>query len=77
MAQAGNQSAAVAYGIGSALIATAFGLGVAIVAVILYNYFQSIVARYDDDFQLIKLLFLSFVDSEDEEAKNFQQNVAL
>lgn len=77
LAQAGNQSAAVAYGIGSALIATAFGLGVAIVAVILYNYFQSIVARYDDDFQLIKLLFLSFVDSEDEEAKNFQQNVAL
>lgn len=77
LAQAGNQSAAVAYGIGSALIATAFGLGVAIVAVILYNYFQSIVARYDDDFQLIKLLFLSFVDSEDEEAKKFQQNVAL
>ena len=77
LAQAGNQSAAVAYGIGSALIATTFGLGVAIVAVILYNYFQSIVARYDDDFQLIKLLFLSFVDSEDEEAKNFQQNVAL
>lgn len=77
LAQAGNQSAAVAYGIGSALIATAFGLGVAIVAVILYNYFQSTVARYDDDFQLIKLLFLSFVDSEDETSKNFQPNVAL
>ena len=77
LAQAGNQSAAVAYGIGSALIATAFGLGVAIVAVILYNYFQSTVARYDDDFQLIKLLFLSFVDSEDEASKNFQPNVAL
>lgn len=77
LAQAGNQSAAVAYGIGSALIATAFGLGVAIVAVILYNYFQSIVARYDDDFQLIKLLFLSFVDSEEEANAGFQQNVAL
>ncbi len=77
LAQAGNQSAAVAYGIGSALIATAFGLGVAIVAVILYNYFQSTVARYDDDFQLIKLLFLSFADSEDETSKNFQPNVAL
>ena len=77
LAQAGNQSAAVAYGIGSALIATAFGLGVAIVAVILYNYFQSTVSRYDDDFQLIKLLFLSFVDSEDEASKNFQPNVAL
>ena len=77
LAQAGNQSAAVAYGIGSALIATAFGLGVAIVAVILYNYFQSTVARYDDDFQLIKLLFLSFVDSEEEANAGFQQNVAL
>jgi len=77
LAQAGNQSAAVAYGIGSALIATAFGLGVAIVAVILYNYFQSTVARYDDDFQLVKLLFLSFVDSEEEASAGFQQNVAL
>ncbi len=77
LAQAGNQSAAVAYGIGSALIATAFGLGVAIVAVILYNYFQSTVAKYDDDFQLIKLLFLSFTDSEDEATAGFQQNVAL
>ena len=64
LAQQGNQSAAVAMGIGSALIATAFGLGVAIVAVIFFNSFQSIVKRYEDDFQLIKLLFLSFVDSE-------------
>ena len=68
LASQGNQSAAVASGIASALIATAFGLGVAIVAVIFYNSFQSIVKRYEDDFQLIKLLFLSFVDS-DEEAK--------
>ena len=66
LAVQGNQSAAVAMGIGSALIATAFGLGVAIVAVIFYNSFQSVVKRYEDDFQLIKLLFLSFVDSEDE-----------
>jgi len=77
LAQAGNQSAAVAYGIGSALIATAFGLGVAIVAVILYNYFQSKVAKYEDDFQLVKLLFLSFADSEEETKTEFQQNVAL
>ena len=34
LASQGNQSAAVAMGIGSALIATAFGLGVAICAVI-------------------------------------------
>ncbi|MBQ8169080.1 MotA/TolQ/ExbB proton channel family protein [bacterium] len=66
LAVQGNQSAAVAMGIGSALIATAFGLGVAIVAVIFYNSFQSVVKRYEDDFQLIKLLFLSFVDSDDD-----------
>ena len=60
LAVQGNQSAAVAMGIGSALIATAFGLAVAIVAVVLYNSFQSIVKRYEDDFQLLKLLFLSF-----------------
>ncbi len=66
LAQQGNQSAAVAMGIGSALIATAFGLGVAIVAVIFYNSFQSTVKHFEDDFQLIKLLFLSFVDSEDQ-----------
>ena len=77
LAQAGNQSAAVAYGIGSALIATAFGLGVAIVAVILYNYFQSVVSKYEDNFQLIKLLFLSFTDSEEDVNAGFQQNVAL
>ena len=65
LATQGNQSAAVAMGIGSALIATAFGLGVAIVAVIFYNSFQSTVKHYEDDFNLIKLLFLSFVDSED------------
>ncbi|MDD3236475.1 MAG: MotA/TolQ/ExbB proton channel family protein [Candidatus Gastranaerophilales bacterium] len=77
LAVQGNQSAAVATGIGSALIATAFGLGVAIVAVILYNSFQSIVKRYEDDFQLIKLLFLSFVDSEEEVALNSQSNISL
>lgn len=72
LATQGNQSAAVALGIGSALIATAFGLGVAIIAVIAYNTFQSIVRRYEDDFQLIKLLFLSFVDK-DEDAEIIQQ----
>ncbi len=65
LAMQGNQSTAVAMGIGSALIATAFGLGVAIIAVILYNLFQSTVKQYEDDFQLIKLLFLSFTDSEE------------
>ena len=65
LATQGNQSAAVASGIASALIATAAGLGVAIVAVILYNSFQGVVKRFEDDFQLIKLLFLSYADMED------------
>lgn len=74
LASQGNQSAAVAMGIGSALIATAFGLGVAIIAVVCYNTFQSTVRRFEDDFQLIKLLFLSFVDSEEENQLKSQSN---
>ena len=70
LASQGNQSAAVAMGIGSALIATAFGLIVAIIAVIFFNSFQSVVKHYEDDFQLIKLLFLSFADSEEKAAKS-------
>ena len=78
LASQGNQSAAVAMGIGSALIATAFGLGVAIVAVVCYNTFQSTVKRFEDDFQLIKLLFLSFVDSEeDTRVQSASSSVAL
>lgn len=77
LAVQGNQSAAVASGIASALIATALGLGVAIVAVIFYNYFQSVVKRFEDDFQLIKLLFLSFVDNEDEVSMAQQTNISL
>ncbi len=77
LAAQGNQSAAVASGIASALIATAFGLGVAIVAVIFYNSFQSIVKRYEDDFQLIKLVFLSLVDSNDESTTPSNTNISL
>lgn len=77
LAVQGNQSAAVASGIASALIATALGLGVAIVAVVLYNYFQSMVKRFEDDFQLIKLLFLSFVDSNEDVIINQPTNIAL
>lgn len=67
LAVQGNQSAAVATGIGSALIATAFGLGVAILAVIFYNAFQNTVKDFESNFQLLKLLFLSFADSEEEQ----------
>lgn len=76
LAAQGNQSAAVAMGIGSALIATAFGLGVAIVAVVFYNSFQAVVRRYEDDFQLLKLLFLSFADSDAALQKKVQQAVS-
>lgn len=65
LSQAGGSQASsneIMFGIGSALIATAFGLAVAIGSVALNNYFQSIVNRYEDDFQLLKLLFLSFAD---------------
>ncbi len=68
LAVQGNQSAAVAMGIGSALIATAFGLIVAIIAVIFFNSFQSVVKHYEDDFQLIKLLFLNYVDGGEQNA---------
>ena len=66
-----GQAADVMSGIGSALIATALGLGVAIVAVIFFNSFQSIVKHCEDDFQLIKLLFLSFVDGEAEPQQKY------
>ena len=59
------------------LASQAFGLGVAIVAVVCYNTFQSTVRRFEDDFQLIKLLFLSFVDSEEEDKLKSQSSVAL
>ncbi len=77
LAQQGNQSAAVASGIASALIATAFGLGVAIVAVVFYNYFQATVRQYEANFQLIKMLFLSFIDGKDESSLQTSSNIAL
>lgn len=76
MAAAGHaaQAADVMYGIGSALIATAFGLGVAIVAVIFFNMFQSVVKHFENDFNLIKLLFLNYVDSEGQSQSNYTQS---
>jgi biopolymer transport protein ExbB len=77
LATQGNQSAAVASGIASALIATALGLGVAIVAVVLFNYFQTVVACFESDFKLIKLVFLSFIDSDEEVDVNQNNSIAL
>ena len=77
LATQGNQSAAVATGIASALIATALGLGVAIAAVVLFNYFQTVVARFESDFKLIKLVFLSFIDSDEEVSVDKSNSIAL
>lgn len=65
MSQATGTTAApqIMFGIGSALIATAFGLGLAIVAVVLNNYFHTIVSRFEEDFQLLKLVFLGELES--------------
>lgn len=56
---AGNAPTQVMFGIGSALIATAFGLAVAIASVALNNYFRSVVASFEDGFQMLKMLLLS------------------
>ncbi|MBQ8847331.1 MAG: MotA/TolQ/ExbB proton channel family protein [Candidatus Gastranaerophilales bacterium] len=77
LATQGNQSAAVATGIASALIATALGLGVAIVAVVVFNYFQTVVARFESDFKIIKLVFLSFIDSDEEVNVDKNSSIAL
>ncbi|MDX2084591.1 MAG: MotA/TolQ/ExbB proton channel family protein [Candidatus Melainabacteria bacterium] len=74
LSKASNAAGApqIMFGIGSALIATAFGLLVAIIAVALNNYFRSEVARYENDFQLLKLLFLSFAE-QDGDVSSLQQ----
>jgi biopolymer transport protein ExbB len=64
----------LAMGIGSALIAT-LSSWCCDCCVILYNSFQSVVKRNEDDFQLLKLLFLSFSDSE-QQAKNQQTDLS-
>ncbi len=50
--------------ISNALIATGYGLAIAIIAVIFNNIFNNTVKRFEDDFILLKLLFMSFTGSE-------------
>ena len=73
LSEAGNNgSAEVMFGIGSALIATAFGLALAILAVTLNNYFRARVSQFEDDFQLLKLVFLSYTDEANASVANQQ-----
>lgn len=63
MGEGAGQSAAVVTGVAKALIATGAGLIVAIAAVVMNNYFASIVTQFENDFQIIKLTFLDFIQS--------------
>ncbi len=58
----GGGAPMIMFGIGSALIATAFGLGVAILSVALNNFFHTIVGRWEEDFQILKIIFMSVAD---------------
>ena len=59
LGEQGGQTQEVVVGIAKALIATGYGLLVAIIAVIMNNYYNNTVKRFEEDFQLLKLLFLS------------------
>ncbi len=60
LGEQGGQTQEVVIGIAKALIATGYGLIVAIVAVIMNNFYNNTVKTFEEDFQLLKLLFLSF-----------------
>ena len=61
---AGGGTPVVVLGVAKALIATGYGLIVAIIAVIFNNTYTNVVKGFNDDFLLLKLLFLSFVGTE-------------
>ncbi|MDZ4832207.1 MAG: MotA/TolQ/ExbB proton channel family protein [Candidatus Melainabacteria bacterium] len=63
----GGGTQTVVIGVAKALIATGYGLIVSILAVVFNNWYTNTVKRFNDDFQLLKLLFLSFAASEDKE----------
>ena len=63
LGEAGGQTQEVVVGIAKALIATGYGLIVAIVAVVMNNFYTNTVTRFEEDFQLLKLLFFSFSNS--------------
>ncbi len=61
---AGGGTPVVVTGVAKALIATGYGLVVSILAVIFNNFYTNTVKGFNDDFLLLKLLFLSFVGTE-------------
>lgn len=60
LGEQGGQTQEVVIGIAKALIATGYGLVVAILAVVMNNFYTNTVKTFEEDFQLLKLLFLSF-----------------
>lgn len=66
---AGGGTPVVVTGVAKALIATGYGLIVAILAVIFNNTYTNMVKGFNDDFLLLKLLFLSFVGGEGAHAR--------
>ena len=65
--------ALVVTGVAKALVATGYGLIVAIIAVVLNNYFNSVVKRFENDFQVIKLTLIDFIQTSNSfESNNFE-----
>jgi biopolymer transport protein ExbB len=64
LGQQGGQSQAVVLGVAKALFATGFGLIVAIIAVVLNNWFNTLVRSFENDFQVIKLTLLDYINSQ-------------
>ena len=64
LGEQGGQSQQVVIGVAKALIATGFGLIVAIIAVVLNNWFNSVVRSFENDFQVVKLTLLDYINSQ-------------
>jgi biopolymer transport protein ExbB len=77
LGQQGGQSQAVVLGVAKALIATGFGLVVAIIAVILNNWFNSVVKSFENDFAVIKLTLLDFINSQNAAAHGQPESTRL
>jgi biopolymer transport protein ExbB len=70
LGESGGGTQIVVLGVAKALIATGYGLIVAIIAVIFNNIYTTTVKSFNDDFLLLKLLFLSFVGTEGSESRS-------